>query len=77
MRIQFSEPKVDMTASGVVGSQPFSLESDSSFLRSKIKVAGCLGTQSFVLEGKTKNLVNRNFKVAGSWAAIYALLARV
>lgn len=66
--VRYSDVKIDMAAEGSIGSRAFQLESDGSFLRSKVRVTGVCGPDSFMLEGRTKNFVNRNFSVTGQWA---------
>ena len=66
--IRYGKQKADMTAEGTIGTRVFQLKSDGSWLGSHVRVEGILGTDEFMLEGQTKNLINRNFKVAGHWA---------
>ena len=67
--IRYSKPGVNMAAEGHIGSRPFALESKGYFIRSNLRVTGSLGAEEFLIKGRTKNLINRDFRVAGHWAS--------
>ncbi len=70
VQIRFSDPDRDMVGSGSIGSQRFQLKSQGPKIGSKITVAGMAGDREFTLEGRTKNLITRDFDLNGSWAGL-------